>query len=39
MDYIEQALEEIEEKIGKELDLKNETYLIQTPSTYIYTLD
>lgn len=36
MDYIEQALEEIEEKIGKELDLKNETYLLQTPSAYIY---
>lgn len=36
MDYIEQALEEIEGKLGKELDLKNETYLLQTPSAYIY---
>lgn len=36
MDYIEQALEEIEGKLGKELDLKNETYLLQTPSSYIY---
>lgn len=35
MDYIEQAVKEIKEKIGKELDLENETYLLQTPSAYM----
>lgn len=35
MDYVEQAVREIKEKIGKELDLENETYLLQTPSAYI----
>lgn len=39
MDCVEQAVKEIKEKIGKELDLENETYLLQTPSAYIYTLD
>ncbi|MCH4489307.1 hypothetical protein [Staphylococcus haemolyticus] len=35
MDFIEQAVKEIKEKIGKELDLENETYLLQTPSAYM----
>lgn len=35
MDYIEQAVKEIREKVGKKLDLENETYLLQTPSAYI----
>lgn len=36
MDCVEQAVKEIREKVGKELDLENETYLLQTPSAYIY---
>lgn len=35
MDFIEQAVQEIREKIGKQLDLENETYLLQTPSAYM----
>lgn len=35
MDCIEQAVKEIREKVGKKLDLENETYLLQTPSAYI----
>ena len=35
MDYIEQAVQEIREKMGKQLDLENETYLLQTPSAYM----
>lgn len=35
MDCVEQAVKEIREKVGKKLDLENETYLLQTPSAYI----
>lgn len=35
MDYVEQAVKEIKEKIEKELDLENETYILQTPSAYM----
>lgn len=35
MDYVEQAVKEIRGKVGKKLDLENETYLLQTPSAYI----
>lgn len=38
MDYIEQALEEIEEKIGKELDLKMK-HIYFKHRRLIYTLD
>lgn len=35
MDYVEQAVREIKGKLEKELDLENETYLLQTPSAYM----
>lgn len=35
MDFIEQAVQEIREKMGKQLDFENKTYLLQTPSAYM----
>lgn len=32
---IKTAIEETENKLGRKLDLENETYLLQTPSAYI----
>ena len=34
-EQIETAIEEIKNKLGRELDLENETYVLQTPSAYI----
>lgn len=34
-EQFEMAIEEIKNKLGRELDLENETYVLQTPSAYI----
>lgn len=35
MDMIEKALADIKEQLGRNLDLENETYILQTDSGYL----
>lgn len=35
MDMIEKALADIKEQLGRNLDLENETYILQTDSAYL----
>lgn len=35
MDMIEKALAEIKEQLGRNLDLENETYILQTDSAWL----
>lgn len=34
-EQLEMVIKEIENKTGRELDLENETYVLQTPSAYL----